>query len=59
MFRKMYIGRYYCMLSLVDFVLTSVNSEYTRVSMEIATLGFSGVIRISGLGRDIESKAYS
>ena len=41
------------MLSLVDFVLTSVNSEFTGVSMEIATRGLSGVILILGSGHDI------
>ena len=32
-------------LSLVDFVLTSVNAEFTGVSMEIATRGLSVIIR--------------
>ena len=34
------------MLSLVDFVLTSVNSEFMRVSVKIATWDLSGVLRI-------------
>ena len=34
---KMYIDRYECMISLVDFVLTSVNARFTGVSMEITT----------------------
>ena len=32
-------------LSLVDFVLTSVNAEFTGVCMEIATRGLSVIIR--------------
>ena len=40
------------MLSLVDFVLTLVNLEFTGVSMVIATRGLSAVILISGPGRD-------
>ena len=42
------------MLSLVDLVLTSVNSEFTGVSMVNATWGFSVVIIISRPGRDIQ-----
>ena len=40
------------MVSLVDFVLTSVNSEFMGVSMKIAIRGLSRVILISGPGRD-------
>ena len=40
------------MLSLVDSVLTSVNLEFTRVSMIIATRGLAEVILISGPSRD-------
>ena len=39
-------------ISVVNFVLTLVNSEITGVSMEIATRGLSVVIITSGLGRD-------
>ena len=40
------------MLSLLDFVLTSVNSEFTEVSVEVMTQGLSVVIIILGPGRD-------
>ena len=43
---------YECMISLADFVLTSVNSEFTGVSMKIKTRGLAEVILISGPGRD-------
>ena len=41
------------MLSLVNFILTSVNSEFTGVSKENETRGLSVVIIISDSGRDI------
>ena len=40
------------MISLVSFVLISVNSEFTGVSIVIATWSLSVVIIISGPGRD-------
>ena len=40
-------------LSLVDLVLTSVNSGFTGVSMAGATRGFPRDLRASGPGRDI------
>ena len=43
------------MLSLLDFVLTSVNSEFTEVSVEVMTQGLSVVIIILGPGRDKET----
>ena len=35
----------HCGLSIVDFVLTSINSEFTGVNMEIATRDLSVIIR--------------
>ena len=43
------------MISLVNFILTSVNVGFTRVSMEITTRGLAVVILISGQGRDSNS----
>ena len=52
-FRENTYDRYECMLSLVNSVLTSINSEFTGVNMKIATRRLSEVILISGPGRDI------
>ena len=38
------------MISLVNFVLTSVNTRFTGVSMEITTRGLAMVILVSGSG---------
>lgn len=40
------------MISLMDFVLTSINSKFTGVSMKIATRDLSEVILIAAPGRD-------
>ena len=49
---KMYIDRYECTISLVNFALTSVNAGFMGVNMEIVTRVLAVVILISGPGCD-------